>query len=347
MDTLPEELLRLIMVEYLALPAHTAHTAQRAQRAQTAQTAQRAQTVSLSTLSRRFAHVCMVNKDLRKILMDTYTPRQVSVTLTFDELAHLNRYLSTLEDPRRALPGPSSARRLFDTWVGGMDLVGEAHVHRSMKIFTTALEEFCTVVPNALKRLHITAPDHWRDMEFDCEVLAELHGLEELRVDKFGDLFGMRYLPPSIRRLEVGYGGVFEVDVLSSHGISILNLPPHLELEYLRVTKRGTVGVVLRQLIGQAETVDIDCKYLLVGVTVEDPDNAIVSMFRSPFLVGRYVPPHVRWFALIHAYMHTCMYVCLPGVMGPLVLSLCLYNHRSPPPFATMHHAGPERLGYD
>ena len=342
MDTLPEELLRLIMVEYLALPAHTAQTAHTAH---TAQTAQMAQTVSLSTLSRRFAHVCMVNKDLRKILMDTYTPRQVSVTLTFDELAHLNRYLSTLEDPRRALPGPSSARRLFDTWVGGMDLVGEAHVHRSMKIFTTALEEFCTVVPNALKRLHITAPDHWRDIEFDCEVLAELHGLEELRVDKFGDLFGMRYLPPSIRRLEVGYGGVFEVDVLSSHGISILNLPPHLELEYLRVTKRGTVGVVLRQLIGQAETVDIDCKYLLVGVTVEDPDNAIVSMFRSPFLVGRYVPPHVRVGLL--AYMHTCMYVCLPGVMGPLVLSLCLYNHRSPPPFATMHHAGPERLGYD
>ncbi len=291
MDGLPEELLRLIMVKYLSLPAEedvptTSTTG-------TTSTTSTTNCPPLATVAKRFACGCMTSKDLRTILVDTYTPQQVSVTITFDEMAVLTRYLSTLEDPRRSPQAPSSARHLFATWVGGIDLIGGSHVHRTTKIFFTALEEF-SAVPNALKRLHITAPEHWRSEVFDCEVLGGLNGLEEIKIDRFNDLRMMRCLPSSVRRLEIGYGGIFDMDVLSSHGISILDLPSHLRLEYLRVSKRGTVGIVLRQLLKQVATVEVDCKYLLVGVTVEDPDNSIVSLFRNPFLEGRYVPPHVR-----------------------------------------------------
>lgn len=286
MDALPEELLRLILVKFLSLSAE--------EDGRRTGTTSRAGTTSttLSTVAKRFAHGCSTSRDFRAILMDTYTPQQISVAITFDELAVLTQYLSTLADPRRARPGTSSARRLFETWVGELELLGDPHVQQTTKIFSTTLDEF-SAVPNALKRLHITAPEHWRSEVFECDVLEGLSGLEELTIHKFKDVHMMRQLPRSLKRLDIGYGGIFHRDVLSSHGISILDLPQHLELEHLRVSKRGTVGVVLRQLLEQTATVEVDCKYLLIGVTVEDPDGAIVSLFRNPFLEGRYVPPHV------------------------------------------------------
>ena len=119
--------------------------------------------------------------------------------------------------------------------------------------------------------------------------------LRSLTVHKFKDLDGMQRLPGSIRRLDVKFGQVFVPYLLSSHGISILDLPGHLrQLEAVRVEKDGTVGLVARQLLEQCREVEVVCKYLLMAVSVVDEaERGIVSIFRNPFLEGRYVPPHV------------------------------------------------------
>ena len=74
-----------------------------------------------------------------------------------------------------------------------------------------------------------------------------------------------------------------------------MDLPGHLrQLEHVRVEKKGTVGIVARQLLEQCREVEVVCKYLLVAVSVVDEaDRGIVELFRNPFVEGRYVPPHV------------------------------------------------------
>ena len=275
MEGLPHELLREVLVHYLS---------------------ESESPLPLDTLAKRFTHWYATCQDFRSILLESYTPKQIAVSVEFDELPKVTTYLSLLRDPRRETPpelSQSSARRLFDTWIGELVLIGDRHTHRSMKIFSTALTEFAAF-PNSLKRLHVTAPEHWRSEMFDCEILEEMRCLEELKVDKFYDLSMMRSLPKTIRRLDIGYGEVFDMNVLTSHGISILDLPGDMQLDHLRVSKLGTVGLILSQLLKQTAEVEVDCKYLLVAVTVTDPDESIVSLFRNPFLEGRYVPPHVR-----------------------------------------------------
>ena len=302
MDDLPEELIRLILVQALG----GSEEGERTQRS-----------APISCIAKRFANASMTCKEFRAILMDTYTHETIGCRMTLDELGVV---VPRLRGQCTGEHG-GALNRLFDTYIGRLDLIGadddeddddddkddeeddddkddddelNAGTRRfSLPSFFTSLSALAAF-SNVLEELSITAPERWRSRSFDCRVVEDMGRLRSLTVHKFKDLDGMQRLPGSIRRLDVKFGQVFVPYLLSSHGISILDLPGHLQLEAVRVEKDGTVGLVARQLLEQCREVEVVCKYLLMAVSVVDEaERGIVSIFRNPFLEGRYVPPHV------------------------------------------------------
>jgi hypothetical protein len=274
MDCLPEELLRQILVGHL-------------------QNDDGSVIPTLSSLGVRFYRACSVNSQWKAILTDEYTPRRVSVAVSFNELEEKLLPIFTEESSdSKASNRNSTFPRVLETLLGRIDLLGSGYTCLDGTAFSAALHTLCQQ-PNAIQTLSIDAPDCWRSkVAFDCRSIEGLGLLEELRVRNFKDLMGMECLPSGLKVLDIKYGELYQRDVLSSHGCSILDIPPHLKhLKKLCVCKEGTIGVIARQLLQQVQEVTLEAKFLLVAV--DTLDESIVSLFKNPFLEGAYVPPHI------------------------------------------------------
>lgn len=120
-----------------------------------------------------------------------------------------------------------------------------------------------------LRRLRIELPEEARNIEcFQSGWVQDLHMLKQLSLSKFRE-YQLENLPDSIDTLNIEYGEIWVRDVLSSHSISILTLPPQLkELRQLTVRKTGVVGIVATQLLKTCQRVEIHAMYTLLGVTI-------------------------------------------------------------------------------
>jgi hypothetical protein len=126
---------------------------------------------------------------------------------------------------------------------------------------------------------------------FMCRALQPLSCLRRLSLSGYFD-YELEGLPPSLDCLRVEYAGKWTASVLSSHGISVLTLPPNVCLETLHVSKNGVLGIVANDLTERCLEVTIDAKYVLLGVSIIS-DPTLVTAFERPYREGDYVPPHI------------------------------------------------------
>jgi hypothetical protein len=180
MDELPEELLRVILVKHLAACDDDDDDVGGGHQ----------QPPRLSTLALRFAETCGTCREFRSILMDNYTHERVGCRVGLDELAAVVPRL-------RANNNGDALSRLFDTYIGRLDVVDDVHdvrdvrdVHDASGVELEELEELeeepervprlmsalssLGTFPNVLEELNITAPEGWRSQLFDCGVLEEM-----------------------------------------------------------------------------------------------------------------------------------------------------------------------------
>lgn len=125
---------------------------------------------------------------------------------------------------------------------------------------------------------------------FDCAVLEGLRCLRSLEMNGYYS-YHLDGLPKLLETLNLGFRGVWKAHVLSSHDISLVELPSYLRLQSLKVKKAGVLGIDLDQLSSSCRHVTIDAMFALAGVPMEDEN--LVKTFLRPYMEGDYVPPHI------------------------------------------------------
>lgn len=100
---------------------------------------------------------------------------------------------------------------------------------------------------------------------FTAGPLKKLTALTRLSVRGCHD-YSLDELPGSVRDLTLGYGEIWERDVLSSHGISIPVLPARLSLEFLRLEKQGAIGLPMDLLWNSCVNIEVEAMFVLSAV---------------------------------------------------------------------------------
>lgn len=131
---------------------------------------------------------------------------------------------------------------------------------------------------------------HSKNLRFDCAALHSLQGLLTLDLNGYRH-YSLNGIPEAIQNLSIGFGGIWEPRVLSSHDIALVDLPQSATLRTLKIHRMGVVGFDLKQLVDQCQYVEINAMFALAGIPIAD--NTLVNNFRRPYVEGDYVPPHI------------------------------------------------------
>jgi len=273
MDAIPTELLSMILTMYIS-------------------NSDQDDAVRLRELQNRILTASLVSKSWNKVLSDNLHDSSVHTVMDVNEVAHVVCSRSS-----------SLAERLFSR-VGGLhvkDMPGEASSSSS-----SSVDDYREVLPKILQGirvistfahhisyLNVELPEGCRNISsFDCSILEAFPRLKELHLKKFKTIENLKYhFPEHIKRLYIEYGEIWMRNNLHSHSISIFDLPPHAHLDFCRIQKPGTLGVISRQIMEQITECEIDSLFLLMSVAVDDPE--LVDMFQKPYKEGAYVPPHI------------------------------------------------------
>eukprot|EP00889_Picochlorum_renovo_P004899 jgi/Picre1/31929/NNA_007277.t1 len=251
--------------------------------------------VSLSTLQKRLWTASSVCSSWRHSLKDSSCMGDIHIKLNIYEVL----MLCQPRDGESHQPAPP--RSLFDflhNTATGMVIIpcrnnqgaGEMLQYTNPSSF---LQDVATLAPQLefLQFLEVNLPDTWRNnSSFRAETIRSLKCLKELVLRKF-TLYDFEHLPGSLRHLTIEYGEIWEKDILTSHSISIVNIPSGIFLETLSVKKIGVVGVITRQALHQVVHLNLDAMYVLMSVVVEDTE--LLDVFQRPYREGAYVPPHI------------------------------------------------------
>lgn len=273
MDRIPEELLSTILTMYISSKSQE-------------------DTVSLGELRNRVLTASLVSKFWKHVVLDTrHSPATVHTRMNLEELSKLSEYHRSDNMAGFALSSESSTRKLFSR-VRGVTIQDGT---RSDTIFPKIVQGIHVVsaFANHISYLCVDLPESCRNTSnFDCSILDAFPMLEELRLQKFKTIENLKqHFPKHIKRLQIEYGEIWERDILHSHSISIFDLPSHAQLDFCRIQKSGTVGVISRQIINQIRECHINSLFLLMSVAVDDVE--LIELFQKPYKEGAYVPPHI------------------------------------------------------
>lgn len=244
--------------------------------------------VSLSTLQKRLWTAFAVCSSWRQSVKDSSCMGDIHVKLDIYEALKLCQPTDGESDHQP--PSRSLFDFLYNT-ATGMIIIPSWNGHiLQYKCPSSFLQHVAMLAPR-LEYLEVELPDTWRNnSSFIADTIKSLKSLKELVLRKF-TMYDLEHLPGSLCHLTLEYGEVWEKDILTSHSISIVNIPSGIFLESLSVKKIGVVGVITRQALQQVAHLSIDALYVLISVAVEDTE--LLDVFQRPYREGAYVPPHI------------------------------------------------------